>query len=101
MKVFRYKCSDGNGGYYNGNISATNKISAEATLTKKYHSILQLFDSKDYENMTDEQLKLLEEDKLIEISKLHKEWKKILNEQFARKYKHEKRTTRATNDPNA
>lgn len=42
MKVYKYRCSDGNGGYYNGDVSAINIKHAESILTKKYHSIIKL-----------------------------------------------------------
>ena len=49
MKVYKYRCSDGNGWYYNGELSAINIKQAESILIKKYHSIIKL---TNYNDMT-------------------------------------------------
>lgn len=44
MKLIKYKyrCSGGNGDYYNGIIEAKSKQAAELKLILKYHSIIEL-----------------------------------------------------------
>lgn len=46
-KDFKYRCSGGNGDYYNGTINATTKLDAIKKLEKKYHSILKISEAKE------------------------------------------------------
>jgi len=42
MKEFEYKCSGGNGDYYEGTIKANSIEDTDSQLTVRYHNILKL-----------------------------------------------------------